>query len=364
MKIKEIASFLESMAPPGLQEAYDNVGLLIGDPLREVQQALICLDLTEEVMDEAISNNCDLIISHHPIIFSGLKKITGRNATERILVRAIKEDIGIYAIHTNLDNVNVGVNAALCRKLGIPNPKILQPLSGKLNKLVSFCPGEHAERVREALFAEGAGTIGNYDSCSYNLEGYGTFKGGENAKPYVGEVGKLHTENETRIEVIFPDYLQGKLITALKHNHPYEEVAYDIYPLKNEFEQAGAGMIGTLEEAVDEKSFLQHLKQVLGTPVIRHSPPTGREIQRVAVCGGSGSFLIGKALAENADIFITGDVKYHQFFEAENKMIIADAGHFETEQFTKDLLYDYLKQKFPNFALQISGIETNPVSFL
>ena len=363
MKIKEIASFLESVAPPALKESYDNVGLLIGDQQGEVEKAIICLDLTEEVMDEAINNDCDLIISHHPLIFSGLKKITGRNTTERIVRRAIKEDIGVYAIHTNLDNVRVGVNAALCQKLGILNPKILQTMAGRLNKLVCFCPNDHAGRVREALFAAGAGNIGNYDSCSYNLEGYGTFKAGDNSNPYVGEKDKLHIEDETRIEVIFPDYLQNNLIATLKNNHPYEEVAYDIYPLKNEFEQAGAGMIGTLEKAVEEKVFLEHIKNSLGTTVIRHSSLHGRMIEKVAVCGGSGSFLIGKAIAGGADIYITGDVKYHQFFESENKMIIADAGHYETEQFTKELLFNVLNEKFPTFALRISQTNTNAVHY-
>jgi dinuclear metal center YbgI/SA1388 family protein len=316
-----------------------------------------------DVLDEAIRDGFGLIISHHPLIFSGLKKINGKDETEKIVLKAIKNDIAIYAIHTNLDNVSHGVNAMLCKKLGINKPRILQPLSSVLNKLVTFCPKIHAGRVRDALFAAGAGHIGNYGNCSFNMEGYGTFRAGEDADPFVGEKGKLHHEDETRIEVIFPAYLLGKLLAALKESHPYEEVAYDIYPLQNTLEQAGAGMIGTLDEAVDEKSFLEMLKKTLGTGAVRHSKLLGKKIKNVAVCGGSGSFLIGKAMAAGADIFVTGDVKYHQFFEAEGKMIIADAGHYETEQFTKDLIYNILIEKFPTFALRISQHNTNAVHY-
>ncbi|MCK4570188.1 MAG: Nif3-like dinuclear metal center hexameric protein [Bacteroidales bacterium] len=363
MKIKELTSYLETLAPIGLQESYDNSGLLIGNPGSGIKNALICLDLTMEVLDEAIRDEFDLIISHHPLIFSGMKSLTGRNETERIVIKAIKNDIAVYAIHTNLDNIHTGVNAMLCEKLGIKEPVILQPLVGKLNKLVTFCPHEHAGKIREALFSAGAGHIGNYDNCSYNLEGYGTFRAGKGSNPFVGEKSKLHTENETRIEVIFPDHILGSLLSALKEKHPYEEVAYDIYPLKNEYLQAGAGMIGTLEKPMAEQSFMEMLKKTLGTGVIRHSAFISRNISKVAVCGGSGSFLIGNALAFEADIFITGDVKYHQFFEAEGKMIIADAGHFETEQFTKELIYHILNKKFPTFALRISQINTNAVHY-
>jgi len=363
MKIKEISAYLENMAPAGLKESYDNVGLLIGDPETEVNQAIICLDLTEELMDEAVNSGCNLIISHHPLIFAGLKKITGRNATERLVIKAIKEGIAVYAIHTNLDNVSLGVNAALCSKLGIQNPSILQPMADKLSKLATYCPDDQVEKVRSALFEAGAGHIGNYDSCSYNLEGYGTFRAGDHTEPYVGEKGKLHTEKEVRIEVIFPDHLQDILIRSLINSHPYEEVAYDIYPLKNKFNDAGAGMIGVLEEAVEAKGYLKKIKEVLGAGVIRHSSLTGKKISKVAVCGGSGSFLIARAISEGADIFITGDIKYHQFFEAEKKIIIADAGHYETEQFTKELLYNILIEKFPTFALRISQTNTNAVHY-
>ncbi|HSG67547.1 MAG TPA: Nif3-like dinuclear metal center hexameric protein [Bacteroidales bacterium] len=363
MKIEEISAFLESIAPSALKESYDNVGLLVGDHTKEVDKAIICLDLTEEVLDEAIKHDCNMVISHHPLIFGGLKKITGSNPTERIVMKAIMNDIAVYAIHTNLDNVNTGVNAILCRKLGVKDPEILSPVQGILSKLVTFCPSEYAEKLREALFTAGAGHIGNYDSCSYNINGYGTFRAGENTDPFVGEKGKLHKEDETRIEVIFPGYRESHLISALKESHPYEEVAYDIYPLKNELAIAGAGMIGMLDTPTGEKTFLANVKKVLGTGVVRHSPLRGKTIVKVAVCGGSGSFLIGKAISAGADIFVTGDVKYHQFFDGGGKMIIADAGHYETEQFTKELLYSILNEKFPTFALRISQTHTNAVHY-
>jgi len=364
MKINELTSYLETLAPVSLQEPYDNSGLLIGDAGAGINNALICLDLTMEVLDEAISEGYDLIISHHPLIFSGLKRLTGRSETERIVIKAIKHDIAVYAIHTNLDNVHRGVNAMLCEKLGIQDAVILQPLSEKLNKLVTFCPHEHAEKVRGALFSAGAGHIGNYDNCSFNLDGYGTFRAGEGTDPFVGKEGELHTENETRIEVIFPDHLHSDLLKALKESHPYEEVACDIYPLKNEYLHAGAGMIGLLEKPMTEQAFMVMLKKTLGTGVIRHSAFCERKISKVALCGGSGSFLIGRAVASGADVFVTSDVKYHQFFEAEGKMVIADAGHFETEQFTKELIYNILNEKFPTFALRISQVNTNAVHYL
>ncbi len=364
MKLSYISNYLESIAPLDLQESYDNSGLLIGNPETELTGALICLDLTMEVLEEAIQGGLNMVISHHPLIFSGLKSLTGKNELERIVLKAIKKDISIYAIHTNLDNISKGVNAMLCEKLGILDPTILQALSGKLNKLVTFCPDEHAGKLRDALFSAGAGHIGNYDSCSYNSDGYGTFRAGANTNPFVGEKGKLHTEKESRIELILPDHLIGRVVNVLKREHPYEEVAYDIYPLKNEYATAGAGMIGEIAVAEDELEFLKKIKKILGTGALRHSALLGRKIKKVAVCGGSGSFLIRKALSAGADIFITGDIKYHQFFETDGKMLIADAGHFETEQFTKELIYKLLNEKFPTFALRISQVNTNAVRYL
>ncbi len=364
MKIKDIIKPLEDLAPPYLQESYDNTGLLIGNPQSEIKKVIITLDVTEALLQEAIDKKCDLIISHHPLIFKGLKSITGRNATERIVEIAIRRDIAIYAIHTNLDNVDNGVNAVLCEKLGLKNTKILSPKKELLRKLVTFCPEDHAEKVREAIFNAGAGHIGDYDSCSFNTPGTGSFRGSEDTNPFVGEKGKLHYENEVRLETIYPIYKEKAILNALFDAHPYEEVAYDIYFLGNEFSRVGAGMIGELEKEVDEIDFLNKIKKITGVGCIKHSQLLNGKIKRVAVCGGSGSFLINDAKRNGADIFLTGDVKYHDFFEAENKMMIADIGHYESEQFAKELIYSVLNENFSNFAVLISETNTNSVNYL
>jgi dinuclear metal center YbgI/SA1388 family protein len=363
MKIRDLTACLEEMAPIGLQESYDNSGLLIGSPDTVINKVLITLDLTEEVVDEAISEKCDLIIAHHPLIFKGIKRLNGNNLTERLLVRLIKADIAVYAIHTNLDNVKTGVNGMLADKLGLLHKKILAP-KGNLQKLVTFCPTSHADAVREAIFTAGAGHIGNYDSCSYNLNGKGTFRPIEGSDPFVGKKDELHFENEVRIESIAPQFKMPLIIKSMIDAHPYEEVAYDIYPLENKNPETGAGMIGELEFETDPKVFLETVKKILGSKAIKHSPLIQREIKKVAICGGSGAFLIDSAKRAGADVFITGDVKYHDFFEHHGEMTIVDAGHYETEQFTKELIYSILKEKFPTFAVLISKINTNPVDIL
>ena len=364
MKISEIITVLEEVAPLNLQESYDNSGLLIGSFNQYIDKVLITLDVTEAVIEEAIDENCGLIIAHHPIIFKGIKKITGSNLSERLIVKAIKNDIAVYAIHTNLDNVLQGVNKRLAEKLELHKVQILQPGKSSLKKLVTFCPVNHLEKVRNEMFVAGAGHIGNYSNCSFNTAGSGSFKALSGSNPFVGEQGKLHEEEEIRLETVVPDYKLQTVIKAMIKAHPYEEVAYDVYPLSNSNPTIGAGMIGELKNEMDITVFLEKVKQVLGTPYIRHNSLIQRKLKKVAICGGSGSFLIQHAHRSEADIFITGDIKYHDFFEYQGEMTIADAGHFETEQFTKDLLYDILKENFPNFALQISRIDTNPVSFL
>jgi len=364
MNLSEITSYLNTEIPLALQESYDNCGLLIGDLSTAITGAMICLDLTEEVLDEAIEKKCNLVISHHPMIFSGIKSLTGRNETERLVIRSIKENIAIYALHTNLDNHYEGVNRFLCNKLGIRQAEILRPVTDNLCKLVTFCPVSHAEKVREAIFKAGAGVIGNYDSCSYTSAGEGTFKAQAGASPFVGEIGILHTEPELRIETIFPAFAESAVITALKSAHPYEEVAYDIYPLKNVHHRIGAGMIGYLDNPVDAQEFLLHVKKELGLGCIRHTKLENKKIQKIALCGGSGSFLIKDAISCGADIYMTGDIKYHDFFIPEHSMILADIGHYESEQFTKELIYTLLNKKFTTFALFISGTNTNPVNYL
>lgn len=361
--VKDITNFLENFAPLGLQESYDNAGLITGDINTEITSVLITLDVTERVVEEAIQKKAQLIVAHHPIIFSGLKKITGKNYVERTIIKAIKNDIAIYAAHTNLDSVDGGVNRKICDKLGLENCKILQPVAGQLKKLVTFIPVDNADEVRETVFNAGAGNIGNYDSCGFVTEGKGSFRGNENSNPFAGKKGEIHAEREVRFETIFPGYLQGRIIDALLKSHPYEEVAYDIYPLENKFDKIGMGMVGTLAEPIAETLFLKQLKQTFNTGVIKHTTLLGKNVGRVAVCGGSGSFLLDAAIAAGADFFVSGDFKYHQFFDAENKTVIADIGHFESEQFTKELFYELLTKKFPTFAVHLSEVGTNPVFY-
>ncbi len=364
MQISAITSYLESIAPLSYQENYDNAGLLTGSLDQNTSQALITLDCTEEIVDEAIQKNCNFIIAHHPIIFTGLKKLNGKNYIERTIIKAIKNDIAIYALHTNLDNVHNGVNAKICEKLGLINTQILAPKTGFLKKLVAFCPTEHADKVRNALFEAGAGYIGNYDNCSFNAVGNGTFRGLANSNPFVGEPNQQHTEAEVKIETIFAAHLQPKLIKTLLAVHPYEEVAYDIIPLDNTYKNIGAGIIGELQTPVNELFFLKTIKEKFHTKGIRYTHLLNKEVKKVAVCGGSGSFLLQDAIAQKANIFITADFKYHQFFDANNRIVIADIGHYESEQYTKDLIFDLIKEKFPNFAVRLSEINTNPINYL
>jgi len=363
MKLSHLTSYLESLAPLPYQEDYDNSGLIVGNPDMDVHQALFSLDCTEAIVDEAVARSCDIIISHHPIVFRGLKKLNGKTYVERVVEKAIKNDIAIYAIHTNLDNVMEGVNAKICEMLELENCRILSPKNGLLKKLVTYVPEDKAEQVRNALFHAGAGNIGDYSECSFNADGTGTFKGGEDTTPYVGEPGKRHYENEVRIETIYPANIESKLLMALFLAHPYEEVAYDLYTLSNQHQQVGSGMIGELEEEITEEEFLFVIKQNMQAKVIRHTALTGKKVKRVAVCGGSGSFLLNYAISAGADFFVTADFKYHEFFDAEGKLVIADIGHFESEQFTVQLLYDIIRKKFPNFAVRLTEINTNPVKY-
>ena len=364
MKVRSVCEFIEEVAPLALQESYDNAGLLIGDPQMDVTAVLVTIDITEEVIQEAIEHNCNLIISHHPLIFSGLKRITGQNLVQRCVALAIKNDIAIYAAHTNLDNVLSGVSGKIASKIGLKNLSILQPKSKGLLKLITFAPQLHAFAVRQAMFDAGAGSIGNYDSCSYNMEGFGTFRANENAKPFVGEVDKLHSESEMRIEVILPAYNKSKVLKALVETHPYEEPAFDIVELANSWETVGAGIVGELEQEEDATAFLNRIKTIFNVPTIRHTQLNKNTVKRVALCGGAGSSFLSDAIAANADVYISGDFKYHEFFDAENRIIIADIGHFESEQFTKDIFYEIITEKMPTFAVRISDTKTNPINYL
>lgn len=363
MKITAVISFLEIQAHPSLQEHYDNAGLITGDAEWECEGIICSLDATEEVVKEAIDKKCNLIVAHHPIIFGGLKKINGKNYVEKTIITAIKNDIAIYAIHTNLDNVLHGVSGKMAAMLGLEKIAVLSEKENTLKKLFTFAPADKAGQVRNAIFIAGGGHIGNYSECSFNAEGTGTFKAGEGADPYVGSVGVQHQEKEIKIEVIFPAFLQNKIVAALKAVHPYEEVAYDVVSLANTHPGTGSGVTGEFAAEVDEKQFLVKLKETFNVPVVRHTRFTGKPIKKIALCGGAGSFLISKALAAGADAYVTADIKYHEFFDANNRMLIADIGHYESEQFTINLLQELLEQKFPTFAVLKTGVRTNPVFY-
>lgn len=363
MIIKDITDYLEQIAPLKYQESYDNAGLIVGSPYDSVKKALISLDCTEEVVQEAIDKGCDLIISHHPIVFKGLKRFNNANYVERTVIKAIKNNIALYAIHTNLDNVLGGVSSKIGEKLALEQTAILSPKSGLLKKLVVFVPRSHVEAVRKALFESGAGAIGNYDECSYNTAGYGTFRPLEGSQPVIGQVGVQERVEETKIEVIFPAYLERKIIVSMLSTHPYEEVAYDVFSIDNPLQTVGSGVIGNLAKPMEGAEFLAYLKDKLQLKVIRHTELLGKPVQRVAVCGGAGGFLLAEAKKSGADIFVTADYKYHEFFDAEKSIVIADIGHYESEQFTQELLLDIITKKFANFAVLITEIDTNPIKY-
>ncbi len=364
MIINEITKYLEQIAPLSYQENYDNSGLIVGNSQNEITGILISLDVTGSVLDEAISLGFNLIISHHPPIFFGLKKLINRNFTEKIVMKAIKNDISLYCGHTNFDNILNGINGRLGAKLKLKNVKILSPKMGELRKLITFVPESHGEKVRSALFLAGAGNIGNYDCCSFNAAGEGTFRGMENANPFVGEIGKIHFEKETKIEVIFPKYRQNSLIDALLKNHPYEEVAYDIFALENSCLREGSGVIGDLEEEVLDLEFLTFVKKSLNIPVLRHSKLLGKKVRRIALCGGAGAEFLSNAISQKADVFLTSDIKYHQFFEADDRIIFADFGHFESESVAREMFFELILQKFTEVSVKISEINTNSVNYL
>ncbi|MCL6258299.1 Nif3-like dinuclear metal center hexameric protein [Aquiflexum sp. TKW24L] len=363
-KIRDIVSYLEKIAPPSYQESYDNAQLITGNPHDSLKGVLCTLDATEAVVEEAISLGCNLIVAHHPIVFRGLKSLTGKNYVERTVIKAIKNDIAIYAIHTNLDHVSQGVNKKICDVIGLKNTQILQPKKELLLKLVTFAPHESTEKVLKALFDAGAGKIGEYSNCSFLAEGIGTFTPSTSANPHKGTPESAHREPETRIEVLLPSYLERKVLHALKDAHPYEEVAYYIQKLENENQEVGAGMIAELEEAMDEREFLEMLKLKMNLIAIKHTHLLGKKVKKIAVCGGAGIFLLHDALKSGADIFITSDVKYHEFFDAENQLVICDIGHYESEIYTKELLRDILSQKFTNIALYLTKVITNPITYL
>ena len=364
MKLKELCTSLEEWAPLAYQESYDNSGLIVGDLSAELTGVLVSLDCIEDVIEEAIAKGCNAIVSHHPIVFKGLKSFTGKNYVERTLIKAIKNDIALYAIHTNLDNIHTGVNKMLADKIGLINTRVLVPKKEVIKQLVTYAMPADADSIRNALFEIGAGALGEYSECSFTVSGSGTFKGSQNSNPVVGEKGIRTCQVEERIEILFPAFMESRVISVLKNSHSYEEVAYSVFNLSNENQNVGSGMIGELSIAENSLDFLATLKNNLNADGIRYTSLVRNKIKKVAICGGSGSFLLQAAIRSGADVFITGDFKYHEFFDAENKIIIADVGHYESEQYTKDLIADFLSEKFPKFAVHLSKVNTNPINYL
>lgn len=365
MKLHQITSYLEQKAPLSYQESYDNSGLIVGDANKEVSKVLLCLDSLESIIDEAIEKNCELVIAHHPIVFSGLKSLTGKNYIEKIILKAIKNDIAIYACHTNLDNVlKHGVNQKMAEAIGLTKTKILAPKKGMMSKLVVYCKPDNADAVRNNLFENGAGNISEYSNCSFNTEGMGTYLPSQNSNPSYGEKGELATPQEIKIEVLAVNHQINKLLAEVKKVHSYEEVAHEIIPIANANQQIGAGMIGELEEEMEGLKFLTSLKARFKTNCVRHTNLHTKKVKKIAICGGSGTFLLGNAISQQADVFITGDYKYHQFFDAQEQIIIADVGHFESEQFTIDLFQEILAPKFNTVEFIKTEINTNPVNYL
>ena len=363
MKISNIILALEKIAPLTLQEDYDNAGLITGNPNWECTGVMLALDSTEEVIAEAIEKKCNMIVAHHPIVFKGLKKINGNGYVERTIISAIKNDIALYACHTNLDNVISGVNGKIADKLGLVNRKILQHRQAVINKFTVFVPEENQSQLEEALFAAGAGQIGNYSQCDFVSEGIGSFLPNEKASPVTGEKGVRNLFHEKKIEIIFPSWARNEVLKAMRSSHPYEEIAYEICSLENAHQEVGAGIIGELPQETEESAFLQDLSKIFNIKSIKHTSFLGRPLRKVALCGGSASFLTRAAIAQNADIFITADVKYHEFFDAEGKIVLADIGHYESEQFTIELFAEVLRQNFPNFAILKTEVNTNPVRY-
>ena len=364
MKIKDVTNYIEELAPLAYAEDFDNVGLLVGNYQIKVKGVLVTLDTLEETVDEAIAKNCNLIISFHPIIFSGLKKLNGNSYVEKAVLKAIKNDIAIYATHTALDNSNKGVSAKICEVLGLQKTKVLIPKKGIVKKLTTYIPKDYLEKVRQALFEAKAGNIGNYDHCSFTNIGEGTFKGNENSNPVLGKKGELQKEEEIQLTITFEQKNEAAILEALIENHPYEEVAYEITTTENVHQNIGMGMIGELEKPLEEKDFLVYLKKTMQTDCVRYSNLLHKKIHRVAVLGGSGSFAISNAIKEKVNAYVSADFKYHDFFKAENKILLADIGHYESEQFTKRLLVDYLTKKFSNFAIVLSEKSTNPIYYI
>jgi dinuclear metal center YbgI/SA1388 family protein len=349
MTINELIQHIETIAPPCYQEGYDNSGLIVGNADTPITNVLLCLDSTEAIIDEAISKNCNLVIAHHPIVFSGLKRLTGKTYIERTIIKAIQHGIAIYACHTNLDNIQQGVNGKIAQLLDLVNPRILQPKK-VLRKLYVFVPVPLADTLKSRLLGLGAGQTGVWTNLSHAAVGAGSSNTAYGA--------------EVKLEVIFHEALQPQIVQVLHTFSPQQPLPYDIVQLQNTHEQVGSGMIGQLAKPMSEQAFLKHLKSVMKVGCIKYTALLGKSIKTVALCGGAGGFLLSSAIAQGADIFITADYKYHEFFDANGKIVIADIGHYESEQFTMELFRELISEKITNFALHLAETNTNPVNYL
>ena len=363
MIVKDVIDHLDEFAPLCYAEEFDNVGLIIGDYNQKVKGILVTLDSTEIVVEEAIKKKCNLIISFHPIIFNDLKSITKKNYVDRVIHKAIKNDIAIVAIHTALDNSIIGVNSTICKRLKIKDSKILIPKEKTIKKLTTYIPYKNVERLKSEIFKIGGGSIGKYENCSFSYEGMGSFKGNEQSSPKIGEKLKFTEVKEICVNITFLKHLEQRIINVLKDNHPYEEIAYEIITLDNYNQNIGMGMIGNLDKPMQENNFISFVKKQMKSSSIKHSKRLGKKIQKVAVLGGSGSFGIENAINSGADAYVTSDLKYHDYFRAEDKLLLLDIGHYESEQFTKKLMFDFLTKKIPNFAIVLSKTNTNPIKY-
>ncbi|MEG0499933.1 MAG: Nif3-like dinuclear metal center hexameric protein [Rikenellaceae bacterium] len=364
MVVSEVIKIIEGFAPPALAENFDNVGLMVGDKSMRVRGILLTLDVVEESVDEAVERGLNLIITHHPLIFSPLKSLTGKNYIERVLIRAIKQGVAIYSAHTNLDSVQQGVSFRLGEKLGLQKMQVLRPVKNNLLKLVVYSPFNYSNGIRKALADSGAGFIGQYDSCSFSAMGEGRFRATAGLRPFVGSVGELHTEKEERIETVVQRHKLAETLVQLRRVHPYEEMAYDVMPLENMDPSVGLGVIGEFSEEMDVYDFLGGVKKILQIPMIKYSAPVKNRIRRVALCGGAGASFINDAINSGADIYVTGDLKYHDYFVPDGRITIADIGHFESEQFTLDIFNDVLIKKITNFTVCKTALNCNPINYL
>ncbi len=367
MKVNDIHSILAAWAPKEIAWERDNVGLQVGDPEANVRGVLVCLDCTEQVILEARKQKADLIVSHHPLLFRAPKSITTADETGRAIRALIENKTNLYSAHTNLDFTAGGTSFAIAEALRLKNVEFLRKSYEVDKKIVTFVPRLHTQKVRNAMAEAGAGIIGNYDYCSFGIAGTGSFRGNSAANPAIGTKGKLESAEEIRLEMIGKQWNTEKIVKAMIAAHPYETVAYDIYPLQNASTEFGMGIIGTLKQPMGLSSFLQLVKKQLNARVLRRTTALNNVVQRIAACGGAGGELVDTAIAQHADVFITADVRYHDFHHATGKITLIDAGHFETEHPVVNAVVRKLNTEIRKLGQRIpvraAKTSTNPIYY-